>query len=575
MATAEVLECDVLVVGGGGAACMAAISAEGQGARVLLVDKGQLGKSGCSPNAHGGVAASHKHEQDDWKVHLHDTLLSGGFLNKQELAGIICRGAGGLIPQLEQFGCLFNRDEDGSYSVRNFGGHAYPRSVFCGDETGHEMMIGLRREILRRRIQHLDEVMVTRLVTDGGSVTGAVCWDIAGGGFYYVKAPTTILATGDAAGIWPSASERQRGDGIAVALEAGAELVDMEFIQYHPTHAWSPFGVRGSVSESFRAEGGHLLNSLNERFMEKYDPKQMELATRDKISVCIYREILEGRGAPNGGIYASVTHLSPSRIETWLPVILHKYLQFGIDVRKEVIEVRPQPHYLNGGVSISDQARTSLPGLYAAGAVTGGVHGANRLGSNSLTDILVFGEIAGENAAREALTSQRPVRDRRDVVDGEIGRIAGLCEGNEPDVSLPRLRRRHIEMMDRHVGVLRQEKGLRTTLEEIEQAQNAELPNLSVSDGAASYNFELRDALEMFYRLQIEEVCTRAALLRQESRGCHFREDFPQRDDHQWLKNIVFSKTGGDLRYEIRDVEQPLQRLEQFAEYAASNSPWH
>ena len=186
-----------------------------------------------------------------------------------------------------------------------------------------------------------------------------------------------------------------------------------------------------------------------------------------------------------------MTHLSPSRIETWLPVILHKYLQFGIDVRKEVIEVRPQPHYLNGGVSISDQARTSLPGLYAAGAVTGGVHGANRLGSNSLTDILVFGEIAGENAAREALTSQRPVRDRRDVVDGEIGRIAGLCEGNEPDVSLPRLRRRHIEMMDRHVGVLRQEKGLRTTLEEIEQAQNAELPNLSVSDGAASYNFEL------------------------------------------------------------------------------------
>ena len=188
---------------------------------------------------------------------------------------------------------------------------------------------------------------------------------------------------------------------------------------------------------------------------------------------------------------------------------------------------------------------------------------------------MVFGEIAGENAAREALTSQGPVRDRRDVVDGEIARIAGLCDRKESGVSLPPLRRRHIEMMDRHVGVLRQEEGLRTMLEEIEQAKNADLPNLSVSDSGTSYNFELRDALEMFFRLQIEEVCTRAALLRQESRGCHFREDFPQRDDHQWLKNIVFSKAGGDLRHEIREVKQPLQRLEQSAEYAASTSPWH
>ena len=234
---------------------MAAIAAHQAGADTLIADKGQLGKSGCSPNAHGGMAIYHKDPADSWKVHAEDTLMSGGFLNDQELVRILCTEGQKFLHRLESFGCLFDRDEDGTPSVRPFGGHRYKRTVFSGDETGHEMMNGLKHEILRRDIPILDEHMAVKILCDGGRVVGALLWDIAEGAFHYVRSPAIVLATADAAGIWPAASERQRGDGFSLAVHAGAELADMEFIQYHPTHAWWPFGVRGSVSESFRAEG--------------------------------------------------------------------------------------------------------------------------------------------------------------------------------------------------------------------------------------------------------------------------------------------------------------------------------
>lgn len=241
MESFDVLKTDVLVVGGGAAACMAAIRAKNEDVDVLMLDKGQVGKSGCSPNAHGGMAICHKHVDDSWRVHMEDTLMSGGFLNDQEIVKILCQEGEKFGEILENFGSLFNRDEDGSYSVRQFGGHTYKRSVFCGDETGHEMMNGLKRDILRQGISYMDEVMVTRLLVDDDAVVGAVGWDMSAGKFYQVEALAVILATADGTGIWPSASERQRGDGLYLALEAGAELKDLEFIQYHPTHAWWPY----------------------------------------------------------------------------------------------------------------------------------------------------------------------------------------------------------------------------------------------------------------------------------------------------------------------------------------------
>lgn len=554
---------------------MAAISAKNEGADVLMLDKGQLGKSGCSPNAHGGMAIYHKRENDSWRVHLEDTLMSGGFLNNQELVKIMCQEGKKFARILECFGSLFNRDDDGSYSVRQFGGHRYARSIFCGDETGHEMMNGLKREVHRLNIAFMDEVMAIKLLVDNGSLMGALGWNIGSGDFYHVKASTVVLATADGAGIWPSASERQRGDGLYLALEAGAELTDLEFIQYHPTHAWWPYGVRGSVSESFRSEGGYLLNREGERFMVRYDPEKKELATRDKVSVCIYKEILSGRAAPHGGIFASVTHLDPEHVVKRLPVIFRKYMSYGLDIRKQPIEVKPRPHYLCGGVIIDTNSETKVSGLFAAGAVTAGVHGANRLGSNALTDILVFGDIAGKNAAMKSNGKVNRGSTCDQQVGDEIKRMAQLFSDKRHPVTVPALRRNHCEMMDATMGVIRQEEGLKTMLNEVERAKTDDLPNLVVKDKSRIYNYELRDALEVPFRLALEEMSTRAALARKESRGSHFREDFPTRNDREWVKNIVFYQKDGALQMEVRDVTQAVVRLEELPEYAASDSPWH
>ncbi len=572
----QIIDADVLVVGGGAAACMAAICADTEGARVLVMDKGQLGKSGCSPNAHGGMAMHHKLPGDSWRVHMEDTLMGGGFVNDQELVRILCQEAPRFIRRLEEFGSLFDRDPDGTYSVRKFGGHRYARSVFAGDETGHEMMIGLRREVLRRGIRVLDEVMVTRLLTRDGTVTGAFGWGLGDGGFYEVRAPSVVLATADAAGIWPSASERQRGDGFVLALQAGADLLDLEFIQYHPTHAWWPFGVRGSVSESFRSEGGHLLNAAGERFMTRYDPEKMELATRDRVSVAIMHEIRAGRGAPHGGIFASVAHLPAEQIERRLPVIFRKYLSYGYDVRKEPIEVRPRPHYHCGGVRVGSEAAATVRGLFAAGAVTAGVHGGNRLGTNALVDILVFGEIAGRSAARRALAENRARSGSPTQATEEASRIQELATRPlDTGLAVPPLRRRHIEFMDQYMGVLRTGPGMQRMLGEVHRAKAEDLPRLAIRDKARRYNYELRDALELSFRLAVEEMATQAALTRTESRGCHYREDFPRRNDRDWLKNIGFRMRDGALHMFTQEVHTRVVRLEDLPEYARSDSPWH
>jgi len=577
MVSYENLKADVLVVGGGAAACMAAISAKNNGADVLVLDKGQLGKSGCSPNAHGGMAVFHKDPRDSWRVHMEDTLMSGGFLNDQQLVKLLCREGQQFSEILERFGSLFNRDEDGSYSVRAFGGHRYKRSVFSGDETGHEMMNGLKREIHRQNIRFIDDAMVIRLLVDDNRIVGTVALDMARGKFYHVQAPVVVLGTADGSGIWPSASERQRGDGLYLALEAGAELTDLEFIQYHPTHAWWPYGVRGSVSESFRCEGGYLLNSDGERFMERYDPAQKELATRDKVSVCIFKEIQAGRGAAHGGIYASVAHLDPAYVVKRLPVIFRKYMSYGFDIRKQPIEVRYRPHYLCGGVIIDTHSRTKVPGLYAAGAVTAGVHGANRLGSNALVDILVFGKIAGEYAAQESKERKRLPKNQilEEQIKKEIENVKHILSDKKHPVQVPQLRRKHCEMMDQYMGVMRSEAGMNTMLQEIHRACDEDLANLVVSDKSLRYNFALRDALEMTYRLALEEMSTRAALLRMESRGSHYREDFPARNDKEWIKNIVFYKGNGELKMEVRTVDQPIIRIEEIQDYANNDSPWH
>lgn len=572
----EIVECDVLVVGGGGAAAFAAISSRENKARVVMADKGQLGKSGCTPNAHGGMAVGHLHPEDSWRVHFEDTLYGGGFLNDQRLVEILCKESLRFIPKLETFGAIFDRDQGGNYRLRTFGGHSKPRSVYSGDATGHELMTSLKREVMRRDIPVFNEMMILRILVDEGRVTGAVGLDKANSNLYLFKTPTIILATGGGVGCWPAAAERQMGDGYSMALRAGAELVDMEFIQYHPTHTWWPYGVRGSVSESVRSEGGHLINSRGERFMKRYSPKRMELSTRDFISICEYREIMQGRGSKNQGIYLSVTHLPPEVIENRLRTVFNKYLVYGYDIRKEPMEIRFRPHYSNGGVLVDERMESRVSGLFAAGEVVGGVHGGNRLGSNSLIDLVVFGEIAGKEAAYKALQQGYAGKIDRDMVRGEGERIERLVNGNPTDgIRAMSVRRPHTEMMDLYMGVFRNESGMKTMMKEVEKLKSEILSRLSVADKSKRYNYELIDALETFMRADIEEVSTRGALIRTESRASHYREDYPKMDNQQWLKNIVFSMENGELVHRLKPVSKSLLDPESIPEFFGSDFPWH
>ncbi|MFQ5841219.1 MAG: FAD-binding protein [Thermodesulfobacteriota bacterium] len=572
----ETVECDVLVVGGGGAAAFAAISSRENKARVVMADKGQLGKSGCTPNAHGGMAVGHLHPEDSWRVHFEDTLYGGGFLNDQRLVEILCKESLRFIPKLETFGAIFDRDQGGNYRLRTFGGHSKPRSVYSGDATGHELMTSLKREVMRRDIPVFNEMMILRILVDEGRVTGAVGLDKANSNLYLFKTPTIILATGGGVGCWPAAAERQMGDGYSMALRAGAELVDMEFIQYHPTHTWWPYGVRGSVSESVRSEGGHLINSRGERFMKRYSPKRMELSTRDFISICEYREIMQGRGSKNQGIYLSVTHLPPEVIENRLRTVFNKYLVYGYDIRKEPMEIRFRPHYSNGGVLVDERMESRVSGLFAAGEVVGGVHGGNRLGSNSLIDLVVFGEIAGKEAAYKALQQGYAGRIDRDMVRGEGERIERLVNGNPTDgIRAMSVRRPHTEMMDLYMGVFRNESGMKTMMKEVEKLKSEILSRLSVADKSKRYNYELIDALETFMRADIEEVSTRGALIRTESRASHYREDYPKMDNQQWLKNIVFSMENGELVHRLKPVSKSILDPENIPEFFGSDFPWH
>jgi len=572
----EVVDCDVLVVGGGGAAAFAAISAREKKAHVVMADKGQLGKSGCTPNAHGGMAVGHLHPEDSWKVHFEDTLYSGGFLNDQRLVEILCKESLRFIPKLETFGAIFDRDQNGKYRLRTFGGHSKPRSVFSGDATGHELMTSLKREVVRRDIPIFNEMMLLCILVDEGRVTGAVGLDKSNSNLILFKTPTIVLATGGGVGCWPAAAERQMGDGYSMAIRAGAELVDMEFVQYHPTHAWWPYGVRGSVSESVRSEGGQLTNSLGERFMKKYSPKRMELSTRDFISICEYREITEGRGSKHQGIYLSVTHLLPEVVENRLRTVFNKYLVYGHDIRKQPMEIRFRPHYSNGGIFVDERMESRVSGLFAAGEAAGGVHGGNRLGSNSLIDLVVFGEIAGNEAALKALRQGHVGRINWDEVEAENERIERLIHGNPKNGirSMP-IRRSHTEMMDLYMGVSRNELGMKKMMEEVERLKGDLLPRLHVADQSRRYNYELIDTLEIFTRADIEELAIRGALMRKESRATHYREDYPKMDNQQWLKNIVFYMENGELKHRFKAVNKSMLDPEMIPDFFGSDFPWH
>jgi fumarate reductase (CoM/CoB) subunit A len=310
--------------------------------------------------------------------------------------------------------------------------------------------------------------------------------------------------------------------------------------------------------------------------MKRYSPERMELSTRDFISICEYREITEGRGSKSQGIYLSVTHLPPEVIENRLRTVFNKYLVYGYDIRKEPMEVRFRPHYSNGGILVNEQMESRVSGLFTAGETAGGVHGGNRLGTNSLIDLVVFGEIAGRAAADKALKQGHTGKINRDAVREEGERIERLVNGNPREgIRAMSIRRPHTEMMDLYMGVFRNESGMKKMVEEVEKLKEDDLPRLYVADQSKRYNYELIDALETLVRVDIEEVSTRGALMRKESRATHYREDYPKMDNQQWLKNIVFSVENGDLKHRFKPVDKSVLDPENIPEFFDSDFPWH
>ncbi len=402
MRSDEVVDCHVLVIGSGGAGVRAAIEAEQYGDTVL-VSKTIVGKGGCTPMAEGGYNAVLK-ELDSCEGHYEDTLRGGAYLNDPGLVRVLVDEAPDRMADLIRWGAVFDVDECACVAQRPFGGQRFPRTCYAGDRTGHEMMTTLTEHLADTKVETYQEVSIISLLEYEGRVSGAMGLD-RNGEVMLFRSDSTVIATGGGTRVYDIStnSSSGTGDGYALGYRAGAEVIDMEQIQFHPTGAVYPYDARGRlVTEAVRGEGGLLKNKSGERFMTRYDPERMELSTRDVVSRSIATEILEGRGTGHGGVYLDVTHLPASQIESRLPVMLEQFLKFGVDIRVEPMEVAPTAHHIMGGLRIRPDGATTVKGLFACGEVAGGVHGANRLGGNALAETQVFGKRAGEGAGKAA-----------------------------------------------------------------------------------------------------------------------------------------------------------------------------
>ncbi len=584
---------DVVVIGAGGSGLRAAIAAHDSGARTAVICKSLLGKA-HTVMAEGGIAAAmgNVYEEDNWKVHFRDTMRGGKLLNHWRMAELHAREAPERVWELEQWGALFDRTPDGLISQRDFGGHRYARLAHVGDRTGLEMIRTLQQRAVSLGIDVFMECTVTNLLKDGDRIAGAFGYWRESGRFVVFETPAIVLATGGIGKSWKvtSNSWEYTGDGHALALRAGATLLNMEFVQFHPTGMVWPPSVRGLlVTESVRGDGGVLRNSEGRRFMFDYIPeffkaetadteeeadrwytdkrnnrRPPELLPRDEVARAINAEIKAGRGSPHGGVYLDIaTRRTADYIQKRLPSMYHQFLELAqVDITKEPMEIGPTCHYVMGGVEVDpDTAMSTLTGLYAAGEVAGGMHGANRLGGNSLSDLLVFGRRAGEYAARYAtgLGAGRPV-----VSDAEIDASAAealapfAIDGGENPYTV------HQELqavMQDLVGIIRNEGELESALEKI-AALRDRIKAVTV-EGHRQYNPGWHLALDLRNMLLVSESVARAAMERKESRGGHTRDDYPMTDYDFWgkINLIVELDSSGAVGIRHQPLPEPPPEL--------------
>jgi len=504
-------ECHVLIIGSGGAGIRAALEAAQYG-DTIVIGKSIAGKGGCTVMAEGGYNAVLR-DQDSIASHREDTLKGGAFLNDRVLVEVLVNEAPDRIGDLLRFGAVFDADDACTIAQRPFGGQTFPRTCYAGDRTGHEIVMTLLERLRASEISLRNELVAVELATEGDKVCGAIT-ATRDGEIDAIAADAVVLATGGAGQIYDitTNSTTGTGDGYALGYRAGAELIDMEMVQFHPTGAVHPYDARGRlITEAVRGEGGLLKNAEGERFMARYDPERMELSTRDVVSRSIATEVLEGRGTPRGGVWLDVTHLPAQQIEERLPVMLEQFLKFGVDIRKEPMEVAPTAHHMMGGLRITPECKTTVPGLFACGEVAGGVHGANRLGGNALAETQVFGRRAGEAAGRS--NKKKPQIDTGQVAAVE-DRFASFGDGEiTPADLVARMKR----VMWDGAGIYRTAASLTAAREAILDLQSTRL--------RAHTGTERIDAWTAQNMLLVAEMILDCALFRHESRGAHVRTD--------------------------------------------------
>ena len=575
-------EYDVVIIGAGGAGLRAAIEATRQGASVAVICKSMLGKA-HTVMAEGGAAAAlaNKDPRDSWQTHFRDTMKGGKYLNDWRMAEIHAKESPDRIRELEQWGAIFDRTPEGLTNQRNFGGHTYPRLAHIGDATGLELIRTLQERGIHTGMEVFMEYTVRHLFNSDGRLAGCFAYNRVDGSLHVFKAKTTVLATGGITRCWAvcSGSWEYTGEGHALAYWAGAEMGDMEFVQFHPTGMIWPPSVRGIlVTEGVRGEGGMLTNSEGERFMFNYVPEMYrdefadtedeamdwvnsivadetptarrppELLTRDVVAKAINSELEAGRGSEHGGAYLNISWRPDEQVKKKLPGMYHQFMELAaVDITKEPMEVGPTAHYVMGGVKVDPVTQEStVPGLYAAGEAATGLHGANRLGGNSLSDLLTFGKRAGQYAAEAAAE----IETFADIDEAEIAQVISETlaplsrEGGEnPAKVVEDLR----DLMQEKVGIIRQGHLLEEAIQDLEAFRQREAT--TSPGGTRIYNPGWHQALEIGAMIDISKMCAIAALAREESRGGHTRLDFPTPNHGHWgkINSVIVLNAAGDM----------------------------
>ncbi len=589
-------EYDVIIIGAGGAGLRAAIESARSGAKTAIITKSLLGKA-HTVMAEGGCAAALQNAdpRDGWKVHFHDTMKGSKWLANWRMAEYHAKEAPDRVRELEQWGAVFDRTRKNLINQRNFGGHTFPRLAHVGDATGLEIIRTLQERGIHEGIDIFMEYTVRTLLKEGDRVTGCVAYTRVEGDIHAFSAKSVVLATGGITRCWSvcSGSWEYTGDGHALALWAGAELRDMEFVQFHPTGMVWPPSVRGIlVTEGVRGEGGRLTNSEGDRFMFDYVPEMFagdhadtieesdqwveevvsgklatvrrppELLTRDVVAKAINSEVKAGRGSPHGGAFLDISHRGEEAILKKLPSMHHQFKELaGVDISKEPMEVGPTAHYVMGGVRVNAESQeTTVPGLFACGEVASGLHGANRLGGNSLSDLIVFGKRAGEYAAKRAKDLAQPAIDHEQVGRAIDDMLAPLLRegGENPGQIYDEMR----DMMQAKVGIIRTKNELEEALNDIQSFKERAL---ACSSGTSrKYNSGWHQALDLINMADGSHAATLAAITREESRGGHTRDDFPTPEDDYWGQtlNIIWMENG-EMKIRQEPVEEMRADLEE------------